>query len=403
MPRIRIVSQNTAKQRVKFPKITWRFVACVLVVVAICCVFIFALPILPQKPQQSANASYQGVVNLWLVDSFEGGSGNKKSWFTWLSTQFEKQNEGLFFSVTQLTQEQFLQKLAQTEQGEKRVSTWQVDGVDLLPAISNKKSQMAKDALNFDILCFSRGVGSSVANMLCPLDVDNGAISKNFAESGKIKGTTYALPVYCGGYFLFARTSQQPQDILKNCLNTTFTRKIGKNTVKLQPLVCGFTDSNSPLSALACNDVSGSVTPDYTNTQYSAYEQFVSNKKAVTLLGTQRDLYRLTQKQSLGKIEQLTICPLLGYTDLVQYVGVNVDSDKVDICQKFISFMLQDVCQQKLSTIGLFSVTNEHIYTMEQYVDMQKSLKNATIPPLFDTKAQIDDLRKEAVSKLKGE
>ena len=67
--------------------------------------------------------------------------------------------------------------------------------------------------------------------------------------------------------------------------------------MELRPLICGFTQANSPLTALAMSGLRGDASYiDEGVTQYQAYEQFVANNTAVTLLGTQRDIFRLRAK-----------------------------------------------------------------------------------------------------------
>ncbi len=359
--------QPTKRQR-QFQKITPKLIAQALVILTIFGVFIFAMPNLPQTPTTDANVRYQGVINLWLVDSFEGGSGSRQSWFTKRASQFEKQNKGLFVCVTTLSEGQLADKLAMGQ--------------------------------TFDLICFSRGVGTTICDKLAPLDIDFGSVNANFAESGRVNKTTYALPVYSGVYCLFARASQQKGDLLANCLTTTFTRKIGKNTVQLNPLVCGFTNHNSPLTALAMSGGKGNFTPDYALSQYTAYEQFVANKTAVTLLGTQRDIYRLSKRLEMGKMEDLLFAPLTSYTDLVAYVGVSNSTVNVQPCLDFANYLLSDAVQQSLVDISMFSVTHQNLYTQEWYSLCEKGLATAYVPNVFSDAETISNSRNTALSTL---
>lgn len=371
MAKIKVVDCSTASQtksKIVLQKITPQLVAQALVVLAIFGVFIFALPNLPQMPTTGANVGYKGVVNLWLVDSFEGGSGSRQSWFTKQASKFEQQNKGLFVCVTTLTETQLLEKL---DQGQ-----------------------------SFDMLCFSRGVGAKVLDKLAPLDVDVGIVMDNFAESGKVGNTTYAVPVYAGAYCLFARSSQQKGDILANCLNTTFVRKVGKNTVELAPMVCGFTPYNSPLTALETSGCKGVFQPDYNKSQYTAYEQFVANKTAVTLLGTQRDMYRLSKRIELGKMDELLFSPLCGYTDLVSYVGISCNTANLAPCKKFVQYLLSDTVQQSVVDIAMFSVTHCNLYTKPWYDLCEKSLGSAYVPNLFADENAIANARQRALQTL---
>ena len=374
MSKIRVVkpkSKQKEKKVLHLKRLTPQLIAQALVVVAIAGVFIFAMPNLPQTPTMDTNATYQGVINLWLVDSFEGGSGSRQSWFTKRSAQFESQNKGVFVCVTSLTESQLHDKLAS---GQK-----------------------------FDLICFSRGVGAKIASKLAPMDVDFGCVMDNFSASGKLHNATYAVPIFAGTYCVFARKSQQNGDVLANCLTTTFTKKVGKNTVELAPLVCGFANYNSPLTALAKSGVKGTFTPNYNTSQYTAYEQFVANKTAVTLLGTQRDMYRLGKRLELGKMEELLFAPLTAYTDLISYVGVSRDTPNRAICQRYVQYLLTDKVQQSVVDISMFSVTRQDLYTSAWYSACEKGLATAVVPNVFADNASILDARSSALKELNSQ
>lgn len=371
MSKIKIVKpkgQNCPAKSDGSRKISPSIVAQALVVLAVMGTILFCVPNLPPKPTADVTAGYQGVVNLWLVDTFEGGSGSRQNWFTKRAVHFEQQHKGLFVCVTVLSQEQLAEKLSQGQ--------------------------------NFDMLCFSRGVGTTILDKLAPLNVDYGSVWDNFAQSGRVGSVTYALPIYTGAYCLFARKSQQQGDVLTNCLTTTYTRKIGKNVVHLAPLVCGFTPYNSPLTALAMSNVKGNFSPDYTTTQYVAYQQFVDNKTAVTLLGTQRDMYRLGKKLEMGKIDDLLFAPLCAYTDLVTYVGVSKDSQNMQPCLQFVQYLVSDAVQQTVADISMFSVTNQKLYTKQWYTLCQDQLRTAYVPNAFGDSSTIENSRNTALKAL---
>ena len=346
------------------------FASVFVVVVACVALLVWALPNLPIKPQTEQPSSYQGVVEMWNVESFEGGVGSRESWLINRASKFESEHKGLFVHVTTLTVEQVENKLAEGQ--------------------------------TFDMICFSRGVGAIVKDQLAPYNGKVGAIKDNFLISGQIDGGLYAVPIYSGAYCLFARTEQLPSDrLLTDALTATFTRKVGKNTVELQPLVCGFTPYNSPLSALALSGGKGKASVDEGVTQYQAYEKFVANQTAVTLLGTQRDMYRLSQRESNGKIDKLGFAPLSGYTDLVQYVAVSSNAgDKSEACVEFIEYLTSDVAQSSLVNLSLFSVLNSTFYTADRYVECERSLGSAYVPNVFGDAEAIANQRKTARATL---
>lgn len=343
----------------------------VLIVVLICAaLLIWALPKLPLKPKTEQPSGYTGVLEMWNVESFEGGIGSREHWLINRAAKFEATHKGLFVHVTTLTVEQLEAKL---DEGQ-----------------------------TFDMICFSRGVGSMVESQLAPYTGSVGAIRDNYLVSGQLNGKQCAVPLYSGAYCLFARAEQLPSDrLLSEALTATYSRKIGKNTVELQPLVCGFTPYNSPLTALALSGGKGKVSVDEEVTQYTAYEQFVANKTAVTLLGTQRDMYRLSQRESNGKIEPLAFQPLSGYTDLVQYVAVSLSAgDKTDSCTQFIQHLLSEESQSTLVNLSMFSVIDASFYTTDRYAQCEKGLSSAYVPNVFGDAEAIANQRKTARATL---
>ncbi len=348
----------------------WSKVVLPLIAVTAAAVFalIWAPGRLPVTPNVQSGEEYEGIAELWNVESFEGGTGSRESWLKARAARFEKEHKGFFVHVSTLTAEQAEEKLRQGE--------------------------------GFDMVCFSRGVGESLADKLA--QVESGAdIRDNFLVSGQIGGVQYALPLYTGVYCLFARASMLSEDRLREeALTRTYTRKVGKTEVTLAPLVCGFAPYGSPLSAPAMSGMRGSVQADENMTQYAAYEAFVANRTAVTLLGTQRDMFRLGQRERDGRLESLAFQPLGGYTDLVQYVGISAETGYADACAAFTDQLLSDEAQSALAQLCLFSVTSNHIYTEGRFADSEALLGEAYVPNVFGGSDAVARQRRIALETL---
>ena len=80
--------------------------------------------------QNKMEKGYKGVLNLWHIETFEGGSGSRANFLKRRAIEFESQNKGVFVSVQTYTPEQVLQKL--------------------------------NDGARFDIISFSYGVGCDI-------------------------------------------------------------------------------------------------------------------------------------------------------------------------------------------------------------------------------------------------
>ena len=358
--------QSRAKNKRRFVAVS----SLIVFVAACAAMLIWALPNLPVRPQTQQPTTYQGVVEMWNVECFEGGVGSREAWLTNRAAKFEGSHKGLFVHVTTLTVEQVEAKL--------------------------------NEGQSFDLICFSRGVGSMVQDRLAPYTGSVGAIKDNYLISGQVDGSLYAVPIYSGAYCLFARAEMVSADrLLTEALTAKFTRKVGKNTFELQPMICGFTPYNSPLSALALSGVKGKATVDESITQYQAYEKFVANQTAVTLLGTQRDMYRLSQRESNGKIDKLNFAPLVGYTDLAQYVAVSSGAgDKTNACIEFIEYLTSNEAQSTLVNLSLFSVLDTNFYTADRYAECERALSAAYVPNVFGDADAILNQRKTASATL---
>ena len=134
------------------------------VVTILCCAFctygFFVAPSKVKEAKIKEDATKKIILNLWHLDTFEGGTGSRKQFILSSIRQFEKQNSGVIISVKQLTPYAYMQ---------------QEDVPDMV----------------------SFGVGVSVKNAT-PFNV-----KKEFLP-GQINGKTYAVPWARGGYYLFS-------------------------------------------------------------------------------------------------------------------------------------------------------------------------------------------------------
>ena len=92
---------------------------------------------------------------------------------------------------------------------------------------------------------------------------------------------------------------------------------------------------------------------------YTAYCEFVADE-SVILLGTQRDVFRMKNREAQGKVSDLIVEQVLGFTDLIQFVmlGKNLSGDKLFVAEDFVKFLTSAESQNIILKSGLFSVTN---------------------------------------------
>ena len=324
-------------------------VFCIMLAVFVVFCFCNLLPSLVVVKQRQQPV-YRGVIDLWHVETFEGGSGNRGKWLTTAVRQLESKHKGLYVQVTTYTYQQMLDKLSNGD--------------------------------TFDVISFASGVGNALLPYIVPIGVATQSLLDNFVEAGQINNVQYALPYSVGFYALFTRQShlnklgvQSPVDTLHLQLSV----KIGKNSVKLKPLGCGFGTFNNPLQAL-----DGVAVVDGEFTQYQAYEKFVGGKSFVTLLGTQRDVYRLSNRVDQGKIEQISCCVAGVYNDLAQYLAVSrFAQEKTEFCKQLIALITSDLVQQSLVNIQMLSPTDLNLYADGWMSLGEQSLDQYVVPNAF--------------------
>lgn len=200
----------------------------------VCCILCSAIlglnAFLLFRPQAEAPETphEKTVLNLWNIDSFEGGKGSRTAFLNKAARGFEKRNDELYIMVTSMTAE-------------------------------GCAYEMSKGNLP-DMVSF--GVGTQVTDNLLVLS------SFSFA-GGNINGKCYAYPWCHGGYVLYSLTED-------------FSAVSCENTV------ISLGGSNLPVLSACLNGLSGEYP---TETSTTAYVDFINGKYRY-LLGTQRDYFR---------------------------------------------------------------------------------------------------------------
>lgn len=342
------------------------------------CLFMVAVPLyafdIPYGKNQSSLPQYKGVLTLWHVDSFEGGSGSRAEFLKGRAIEFESKYKGVFISVQSYTYEQVRQKLQNGD--------------------------------TFDLISFGGGVGSLVKTKLSAY---TGAMNvrDDIAKSGEIGGSVFALPWAFGGYFAAAFDDMLTQSGNALSVETLFDlsyEKNDKSKTRLMSLGLGLADFNNPFAALNTANAKGTSENFFGDmlTSYQAYERFLAKDSFVALLGTQRDLARLNLRQSQGRLGGISTLYLSGYTDLVQYIAFSGEGTKAFYAQKFMEYLTSDEAQQKLSRIEMFSPCLS-LYTSGMHFDMQEALeKELNVPNVFCDEEILSQNRQEEFKKLFG-
>ncbi len=249
---------------------------------------------------------YKGVLSLWHIDTFEGGEGSRRLFLNNVAKNFEKKNDGVLIMVSNYTIEGAMQSI--------------------------------KEGKRPDMISYGVGVDVSGLTEL------NLAKNEPYAAIGK---KSYAASWCRGGYLLIAKS-----------------KTIIDQSKELPSLVVSQGEYNMPMLALALEGYTAKnvkiIRPS------DAYAEFI-NGKAPFMLGTQRDLVRLSYKNI-----QAEIYPLSSFCDLYQYVAISTNNqDKVSASKAFINFLLSEENQKKLSSLKLFSTKYSVDYDDEKFSNMQ--------------------------------
>lgn len=269
---------------------------------------------------------YNGVIELWNVDTFEGGSVSRTNFLEKRAVEFEKKNKGALILVKNITVEQLKLNLE-----------------------SNKKP---------NLITFGIGVGDLILNDIITLN-SGYKIREDLLKSSTINNQIKALPIMLGGYSLITNkeklASSEINDIISNSV------------------VYSKTDFNIPLLSLFVNDLNSLQQNDTKVNSFDAYDKFI-HESFSSILGTQRDYYRCKNRENNLKM-QCNYINLGGFSDLIVYGSVFKSDNKTEIiCQKFLEYLVSDYSQQILSNINMFSVLDKNIYNDEDYKNYNKIL-----------------------------
>lgn len=342
-----------------------KFVSIFLLLLFIAIPFV-AIPIVKNTPNPLGYAKSDEenvILELWNVDTFEGGTSSRSDFLQKTAMLFKKQNEQVYIIVKNLNYDEAKSQLEQ-----------------------NQKP---------DMVSFGLGAGELFLPFLSQVDVGNNDIE--LLQYGQKDGKQLCAPWCMGAYLLCS-------------LNGTDVNNISSWITYEKKNLVGFGGENN-VAALALKENKADFKMnrkllyepkvDNSFSQYMAYKDFIQNKFDV-LIGTQRDYIRLLNRIRLG-LSQCCFNFLGGFSDLVQWFGVlNGDGATKVLCESFLSFLLSSECQQDLSKISMFSVADESIYGNDSdfvvFEQNQKKINKSL--NAFLSKNEIIDEQKRAVNSL---
>ncbi|MDD3832077.1 MAG: hypothetical protein PHW00_05515 [Clostridia bacterium] len=314
--------------------------------------------VIPKFSQQHEKSNTEPcILQIWHIDTAEGGSISRASWLKRIISAYEHNNKSTYVHISTLTYEQALLK------------------------VQNKES--------FDLLSFGVGVGRSFLDYIVELDVNTVAkgVRRELIEGGTVLNKLYAVAYMMGGYCLFTRQSSV-QHLLPSDMTATSNRvnlievltynyahdKKSKNV----SCVTGYGKCNLPLTCLSLNTAhkltsDNFVLLDNAISQYDAYAHFIDNDGTM-LLGTQRDIYKLENRLSSGSVSALVYQPLKHFTDLVQYMAISAQTMYMDKCISLLQYLVSPSTQMLIDQAYMLSVLNIPVYVDGYMAQLQEAL-----------------------------
>ncbi|MBQ3213842.1 MAG: hypothetical protein IJB10_02410, partial [Clostridia bacterium] len=295
------------------------------------------------------------VINLWHIETFEGGSNSRAKFLEKQAIKFNKENNNCFISVSTLTEEQLFLNLKENK----------------LP----------------DMFSFAVGSGYLISSYLQKLD-NNSQIRKDLINYGKIGDNLIAYPYILSGYCVISHNSLLIDDNLNNFISNTTNKK------EIKGITYSKDNFINTSKVLIKNNYKNLNKSDYlfANSTYEAYLNFI-NKKSISLLGTARDVSRCKNREKNGKLSSCKYIFLPNYSDLIQYVGVSktIEKEKKNYALEFSKFLTLPTSQLDLKNYGLFSTTDVKLYKTDYMCDFEDELKKElTSINVFTNKKDID-------------
>ena len=286
-----------------------RSVAAFVLVFAAAFTFIFGKNGIADNGLKVSSAEYKGILNMWHIDTFEGGVGSRKQFLLSVSRGFEKRYSGILVMVVDHTA-----KSAQRAMAEGK-----------LPDI------------------ISYGAGVNVSNL-------NPLFSEK-AVGGTYNGETYAYPWARGGYC-----------IIKNPDYAADKNSSGK-------LLVSQGEFTNPLIAYALSGKAPCAETDIEIlSPMNAYVKFTQGKTEC-FLATQRDVHRLILRGMDFTSEPIDgYNDLYQYVSVV-----SKDAVKIEYARKFAEYLVSEEVQKQLYKIGLFSCYFKVEYDSPDLAAMQKT------------------------------
>lgn len=326
-------------------------------------------------------AGYTGIIEIWNIDTFEAGNVSKANLLSSITKEYQNKNKGVYFMVRNLTENECVNLLNTGE----------------CP----------------DLFSCGFGVADSVKDYVKSFsNLNLSEVDDCLKESVTVENQVMAVPWCKGGYFVISTKEKLEKASIKaddaSFCDKLFSAGYMVKNKKSEKVVYSVAFGNSnylmPQQAVKSYNnsevdlISNSYNKEHKDwTGYSAYCDFIAGN-SVFLIGTQRDVYRMKNREKLGKSTDVVIEQLKDFTDLIQFMllGKNLSGNKLAEVENFANFLIQEKTQSIVANSGLFAVKN--LVEREQNSSVMlniipENFNNYTTLKLFISKNEIKALQ----------
>lgn len=285
-------------------------------------------------------SKYQGMLEIWNIDSFEAGEKSKTSLLNETAKSFQKRYKGVYVIVRNVTE--------------------------------TECENLLLSGQTPDLFSCSYGVSNKIKEYVQKIEINNLNLYDNFLNAGRDKeGILYGV-AWCSGlyYLISSKISLEKAGVddvdsfvlSKNAFSIGYVES-GKKANKIYSVSFANKGYLMPKQAVVSYDNNEenliselSFDSSKKTSQYDAYIDFLIGK-SVMLLGSQRDVVRIDKRQKNQKIQDVVIEPLTEMTDLVQFIfkAKDIEQEKGESVDNFIKYLLNDKTQLMISNSGMFS------------------------------------------------
>lgn len=289
-----------------------------------------------EKKSFAEEKPYKGVITVWQIDTFEGGTGSRKNFLLSAARGYERKENGVLVMVITHTEESAKEAFGKGE---------------------------TPDAVSY-------GTGFPVTGAK-KLSIKG---SSSEFSGGRIGDDVYAVPWCRGGYVLIENPSAKSERTGQTKSKTELP------DLSEETLLVSEGEHTAPLCAAALSGLK--IKSAEILSPMEAYVRFTEGKTRY-FLGTQRDVVRLTRRETSFKIY-----PLSGYNDLYQYISLASSSPEKSVyAERFIEYLLSESVQKTLGKICMFSTLLKAEQESEALTEMQKICAASTVPFFIDGKS----------------